>query len=53
VQDNGEGGDAKADRVTRAFGNSGLVCTDITPANLGLFTYLLNDVEEGNIQIHS
>jgi hypothetical protein len=53
VQDNGEGADAKADRVTRAFGNSGLVCTDITPANLGLFTYLLNDVEEGNIQIHS
>jgi hypothetical protein len=39
--------------VTRAFGNSGLVCTDITPANVGLFTYLFNDVEEGNIQIHS
>jgi hypothetical protein len=40
------------DRVTRVFGNSGIVCTDVTSANVGLYTYLLNDVEEGNIQIH-
>ncbi len=53
VQDNGQGTDVEPDRATRAFGNSGLVCTDITPGNIGLFTYLLNDVEEGNVQVHS
>lgn len=52
VQDNGEGLGALPDRVTRAFQNAGLVCTDITPANIGLFTNLLNDVEGGNVQIH-
>jgi hypothetical protein len=52
VEDNGQGATAPADRVTRAFGNSGLVCTDITSANVGQFTYLLNEVEDGNVQIH-
>jgi hypothetical protein len=31
---------------------SGLVWTDITPANLGLYTSLLTDIEGGNVQIH-
>jgi hypothetical protein len=52
VQDHGEGADAPPDRVTRAFANTGLVCTDITPGNVGFYTYLLNDVQGGNIQIH-
>jgi hypothetical protein len=52
AQDNGEGAGASPDRVTRAFDNTGLVCTDITPANVGLYTNLLNDVEAGNVQIH-
>jgi hypothetical protein len=49
VEDNDSGA---SDRVTRAFGNSGLVCTDITAANIGEFTYLFNEVEGGNVQIH-
>jgi hypothetical protein len=52
AQDNGEGAGAPADRVTRAFENTGLVCTDITPANVGLYTFELNDVDGGNVQIH-
>lgn len=52
VQDNGEGAASAPDRITQQFANSGLVCTDITPSNVGLFTYLLRDVEAGNIQIH-
>jgi hypothetical protein len=52
AQDNGEGAVASADRVTKSFENSGLVCTDITPANVGLYAYLLNDVQGGNVQIH-
>jgi hypothetical protein len=51
AQDNGEGSLAAPDRVTRAFQNTGLVCTDITPANIGLYANLLNDVEQGNVQI--
>jgi hypothetical protein len=51
VQDNGQGADAGPDMVTRAFGNSGFVCTDFTPADLGLLTYLLNDIDAGNIRI--
>jgi hypothetical protein len=52
AQDNGEGAGAPPDRVTRTFENTGLACTDITPANIGLYTYLLNDVQAGNVQIH-
>jgi hypothetical protein len=52
VQDNGRGATAGHDKVTRAFGNSGLVCTDITAGNVAQFTYLLNEVEGGNNQIH-
>ena len=52
VQDNGEGAGSAPDRITQQFANSGLVCTDITPSNVGLFTYLLRDVEAGNIQVH-
>jgi hypothetical protein len=52
VEDNGQGATAPADRVTRAFGNSGLVCTDITSANVGAYTDLFNEVEDGNVQIH-
>jgi hypothetical protein len=48
VQDNSNG----PDRATRLFGNSGLVCTDITPANVGLYTYLFDDVDGGSIVIH-
>lgn len=51
VEDNGEGSGAQADRVTKSFENSGLVCTDITPANVGLYMNLLNNVQGGNIQI--
>jgi len=51
AQDNSEGSNAP-DRVTRAFLNSGLVCTDITPANVGLYTNLLTKVEGGNVQLH-
>jgi hypothetical protein len=52
AQDNGEGTAAPPDRVTRSFENTELVCTDITPANVGLYMNLLNDVQAGNIQIH-
>jgi hypothetical protein len=52
AQDNGEGAGAPADRVTRAFENTGLACTDITPANVGLYTFELNDIQGGNVQIH-
>lgn len=52
VQDNGEGAGSAPDRITQQFANSGLVCTDITPANVGLYTNLLNDIEGGNVQIH-
>jgi hypothetical protein len=52
VQDNGEGAGASPDRVTRAFENTGLVCTDITPANVGLYTHEFNDVQAGNVRIH-
>jgi hypothetical protein len=52
AQDNGEGAGAAPDRLRRSFENTGLVCTDITPANVGLYTYLLNDVQAGNVQIH-
>jgi hypothetical protein len=52
VQDNERGANAGPDRVTRAFGNSGLVCTDITPTNIGLVTSLLNDIDAGNIWLH-
>jgi hypothetical protein len=40
------------DRITIFLENTGFVCTDITSANVGLFTYLLNDVEAGNVQVH-
>jgi hypothetical protein len=52
AQNNGEGSGAAPDRITRAFANTGLVCTDITPANIGLYTIWLTVVEEGNVQIH-
>jgi hypothetical protein len=52
AQDNGEGSNAAPDRATRGFLNSGLVCTDITPANVGLYTNLLTDIEGGNVQLH-
>jgi hypothetical protein len=52
VQDNGERAGSAPDRITHQFWNSGLVCTDITPGNVGLFTYLLRDVQAGNIQVH-
>jgi hypothetical protein len=52
TQDNGEGSSDAPDRVTRAFQNTGLVCTDITPANVGFYTNLLTVVEDGNVQIH-
>jgi hypothetical protein len=52
AQDNGEGSGAAPDRLTRAFANTGLVCTDITPANIDLYTIWLTVVEEGNVQIH-
>jgi hypothetical protein len=52
VQDNGEGAGGAPDRITQQFANSGLVCTDITPSNVGLFTHFLMDVEAGNIQVH-
>jgi hypothetical protein len=52
VQDNGEGAGSAPDRITQQFANSGLVCTDITPSNLGLFTHFLMDLEAGNIQVH-
>jgi hypothetical protein len=51
VQDS-EGAGSAPDRITHQFWNSGLVCTDITPSTVGLFTYLLTDVEAGNIQVH-
>jgi hypothetical protein len=51
VEDNGQGVNAGPDLTTRAFGNSGFVCTDVTPANVGDFTDLLNEVEDGTIQI--
>lgn len=51
AQDNGEG-TAAPDRVTKTFENSGLVCTDITPANVGFYTDLLTDIDGGNVQIH-
>jgi hypothetical protein len=53
IEDNGQGATSAPDRVTRAFGNSGLVCTDFNAANIGQFTYLFNEVEHGNIQIHA
>jgi hypothetical protein len=53
VQDNGQGTNAAPDRVTRAFGNSGFVCTDITPADIAFVTSLLNDIDAGNIHIYS
>jgi len=52
VEDSRQGANASPDMVTRAFGNSGFVCTDVTPADIGFLTYLLNDIEAGNIQIH-
>jgi len=52
VQDNGQGATAGPDQLTRAFGNSGLVCTDITAGNVAQFGNLFNEVEGGNIQIH-
>jgi hypothetical protein len=51
VEDNGQGAGSEPDRVTRAFGNSGLVCTDVTAAGLGLLEGLLNAVEGGNVRI--
>jgi hypothetical protein len=51
VEDNGQGAAHQPDRVTRAFGNSGLICTDITPADLPFVSSLLRDIEAGNIQI--
>jgi hypothetical protein len=52
VQDDGEGAGSAPDRITQQFANSGLVCTDITPSNVGLYTHLLRNVEAGNIQVH-
>jgi hypothetical protein len=52
AQDNGEGSGAAPDRLVRVLANTGLVCTDITPANIGLYTSLWYVVEEGNVQIH-
>jgi hypothetical protein len=52
VEDNSQGATPDPDRVTRAFGNSGFVCTDITAANIGLLTSLLNDIDAGNVQLH-
>jgi hypothetical protein len=51
VQDNGVGAGAPPDRVTRFYGNSGFVCTDVTPANVGQYTDLLHDVEAGNLTV--
>jgi hypothetical protein len=51
VEDNGQGAASPPDRVTRAFGNSGFVCTDITPTDIAFVTSLLNDIDKGNIQI--
>jgi hypothetical protein len=52
AQDNGEGSSVAPDRATRVFENTGLVCTDITPANVGGYLDLLTDIERGNVQIH-
>jgi len=52
VQDNGEGAGGPGDEITKTFENSGLVCTDVTPVNVGLYRNLLNDIEGGNVQIH-
>jgi len=52
VEDNGEGAGGASDRVTRAFANTGLTCTDITSDNVDLYAYLFNDVRAGEIQIH-
>lgn len=52
VEDNGQGAGAPPDLVTRAFGNSGLVCTDITAEMLPGLADLFSVVEEGNIQVH-
>ena len=51
VEDNGVGPSAAPDRVTRFYGNSGLVCTDVTPANVGQYTDLFHDVEAGNLTV--
>ena len=51
ARDNGEGA-GPPDQVTKTFENSGLVCTDITAANVGLYMYLLNDIQSGNVQVH-
>jgi hypothetical protein len=52
VEDNGQGATAGPDEVTRVFGKSGHVCTDVTVENVAQFTDLFNEVEGGNIQIH-
>ena len=51
VEDNGQGATAGPDKVTRAFGNSGFVCTDVTADNVAQFTDLFSEVERGNIQV--
>jgi hypothetical protein len=53
VQDNGEGTNAPPDLITPAFGNTGIVCTDITAQALPGLSGLFNPVQEGNIQVHS
>ena len=52
VEDNGQGAGAAADRVTYAYTDSGLVCTDTTAANVGDIDPLFYDVDGGNVQIH-
>jgi hypothetical protein len=52
AEDNGEGAPASPDRLTIVYENSGLACTDVTPANVGFYTNLLRTVEQGNVQIN-
>ena len=52
VEDNGQGANGGPDRVTYAYTGSGLVCTDVTAANIGDLNPLFYDVKGGNVQIH-
>jgi hypothetical protein len=52
VEDNGQGADAAPDRITRVFGKSGLVCSDITADALPGLAGLFNEIVGGNVQIH-
>jgi hypothetical protein len=51
VEDNGQGANSVPDRVTRSYGDTGLVCTDFqTAADVDPSLYY--DVEGGNVQVH-